>query len=88
MSEQLGAKVEWNGDLGKATVTDKSSGTTIELTINQKTAYVNGAAVQLPEPAVIHGEGTLFVPLAFVAKSLGAEVKWNKDERTIEIVKE
>ncbi|WP_166240584.1 copper amine oxidase N-terminal domain-containing protein [Paenibacillus turpanensis] len=86
ISERLGAKVTWDGVKQQVTVKD-FNGTTIELVVGSKTATVNGNAVELPE-APDNYEGTTFVPVAFIADVLGAEVNWTPETRTVEITKE
>ena len=49
--EELGATVSWDSASRKATIS--YNGTKVELTINSKTAYVNGEAKQLDTAAMI-----------------------------------
>ncbi|MCL6459784.1 MAG: copper amine oxidase N-terminal domain-containing protein [Gorillibacterium sp.] len=48
---------------------------TIELTINSKTAYINGKAYQLPAPAQLVNKLT-YIPAKFTVQALGATVAW------------
>ncbi|MEC1717788.1 copper amine oxidase N-terminal domain-containing protein [Schinkia azotoformans] len=77
--EALGAKVDWNQ--ATQTVTGTKGDLTVKLTIGQKTAYVNGKAVQLAEPAQILN-GSTMVPLRFIGESLGSKVSWNGTTQT------
>ncbi|MEC1641162.1 copper amine oxidase N-terminal domain-containing protein, partial [Schinkia azotoformans] len=77
--EALGAKVDWNQ--ATQTVTGTKGDLTVKLTIGQKTAYVNGKAVQLAEPAQILNGSTL-VPLRFIGESLGSQVSWDAARQT------
>ncbi|MEC1947655.1 copper amine oxidase N-terminal domain-containing protein, partial [Schinkia azotoformans] len=77
--EALGAKVDWNQ--ATQTVTGTKGDLTVKLTIGQKTAYVNGKAVQLAEPAQILNGSTL-VPLRFIGESLGSQVSWDGARQT------
>jgi hypothetical protein len=55
---------------------------TIQLTVDNPRAAVQGKSVSLDvAPTVVNGN--TLVPLRFLAESLGAEVKWNGDERNI-----
>jgi hypothetical protein len=63
-------------------VTAKTDTITIELTINSKTAYVNGKAYQLSVPAKIVNNRT-YIPARFTAQALGATVTWNAASRLV-----
>lgn len=54
----------------------------IQLSLGSTSAYVNGAAVTLSQPARSIG-GRTFVPLRFVADALGARVAWNAQTNTV-----
>ncbi|ANF95525.1 copper amine oxidase N-terminal domain-containing protein [Paenibacillus bovis] len=70
-----------NWDNTKKSVTATDGKTTIVLTNNSYTAYVNGKAVQLINPPVYNPDTKLFyVNLRFVAESTGAVVNWSKNE--------
>jgi endonuclease YncB( thermonuclease family) len=78
--ENLGAKVEWNGVT--KTVTGKTLDKTVILVIDNKTATVNGSSVELAVPARIIN-GSTYVPARFVAESLGAEVNWDNNTKSV-----
>ncbi|HIK13233.1 MAG TPA: copper amine oxidase N-terminal domain-containing protein, partial [Oscillatoriaceae cyanobacterium M33_DOE_052] len=80
--EALGAKVGWD-DVNQV-VTGSRGGKEIKLTIDSKTAYVDGRPVELDVPAAVTGDRT-FVPLRFVAESLGAEVGWDEAGQTVKV---
>jgi iron complex transport system substrate-binding protein len=80
--EALGATVSW--DAGNQVVTGTKEGREVRLTIGSRTAYVNGKPVELDVPAAITGDRT-FVPLRFVAESLGAEVGWDNASQTVRV---
>lgn len=80
--EAMGATVDWNNDT--KTVTSVKGDTTISLTLNKNTATVNGKEISLAVPAKLINENTM-VPLRFVSESLGADVNWNGESRTITI---
>lgn len=77
--EALGAKVEW--DNATRTATGTKDGIEVVVQIDNKTAYVNGKAVELDVPAQIIG-GSTMVPLRFISESLGARVEWDNATRT------
>lgn len=78
--ESLGATIEWNQQT--KTVTGKTTDKKIELIIDHKTATVNGALVELAVPATIIN-GSTYVPARFVAESLGADVNWDNNTKSI-----
>ncbi len=80
--ESLDAYIEWDGNT--KTVTALKSDTVINLKIGDKTAYLNGESMQLEVPSKIINDKT-FVPLRFISESLGAEVDWNNNTRTVTI---
>lgn len=75
VSEALGATVWWDESAAEAVVVD--GGKTIRMPENKSVAYVNGKAVKLAKPMRLQG-GRTFVPVRFVAESLGAKVGWDQ----------
>lgn len=84
VAENLGAEVAWNEDEQLVTIT--LGDIEIKLTIDSTTAYVNGEAVELDQPATIVNDRTL-APARFVAENLGAKVAWDEAEQMITITK-
>lgn len=78
--EALGAKVEW--DQATRSVTGIQGDRIIKLQIDNKIALVNGEEVKLDAAATIINGSTL-VPVRFIAESLGAEVKWDNNTRSV-----
>jgi hypothetical protein len=72
--ESLGATVEWVQSTNSIEVTKDS--TTIELSINSKTAKVNGQETTLDVPPTVVNNRTL-VPVRFISETLGANVTWD-----------
>jgi hypothetical protein len=72
--EAMGLKVEWNAQ--QQTVSGSKTGLSIVMTLNKKTAVVNGKTVNLPQPPQIRNNATL-VPLRFIGEASGALVFWN-----------
>lgn len=86
ISETLGAEVSWDGASKTARII--YAGKVIELTIDQKTAMVNGQPVTLPNgvPAKLmqyQGINRTLVPVRFVSEQLGLEVAWDSSTRTV-----
>lgn len=80
--ESLGANVLYEPASRsiKATGDDR----TVELTLGQRQAFVNGQQVYLDVPADTLG-GRTMVPLRFVSEALGADVKWMSATKTVAI---
>lgn len=81
--EALGASVNWNNDT--ETVTSTKDQTTIQLTINSPTMYVNGSAVTLDSPACLVDDRTL-VPVRAISEAFGTTVNWIENENTVVII--
>ncbi len=85
--ETLGGTIEWDGKERKVTILFND--TKIELRIGKPQAMVNGRKKWIDEnnhnvkPIIINGRTML--PLRFVAESLGCEVNWDPNTRTITI---
>ncbi len=80
--EEIGAKVEW--DASTATATAVKNETTVKITENQTTAYVNDVATELDVPAMII-DGRFVVPVRFVSEALGAQVTWDEMSSLVKI---
>ena len=77
--EAMGQEVAWNAEDQSIT----SGG--IWLQIDNSTANVDGVEVTLEVPAKIIGDST-YVPLRFIAESLGKDVNWDGDQNRIDII--
>jgi len=80
--ERMGARVNW--DPSSETVTAYRDKTHVELRIGDRTASINGQAVNLDVPAKIV-DGSTMVPLRFVSEALGDNVRWDEQAQTVEI---
>lgn len=80
--EKLGAELFWD-DIKKE-VTAKRNGNEIKLAIGDTLAHLNASEIILDAPAVIVNSRTM-VPLRFVSESLGANVVWDAETRTVSI---
>ncbi|MCU6796788.1 copper amine oxidase N-terminal domain-containing protein [Paenibacillus sp. WQ 127069] len=85
--EELDAEVNWNAANQQVTVTDPSNGVVIKLNVGSKQATVNGLIKPLEVEAELK-DGTTYVPVRFIAESLGATVKWNSDMQMVTISRE
>ena len=82
VSEQLGGEVTWLEDTRQVKIQD--DGQQILLTIDSVQALVGDQEQTLDSPAVIVSART-FVPLRFVSETLGAQVSWHEETKTITI---
>lgn len=85
VAEALGAQVDWNADLQKVTISKPDL--LIEIYLGQNTAYVNGNAIVLDVTPFAENNRT-YLPLRFVAETLGAEVLWDQATQSITIIPE
>lgn len=81
VAQALGAAVNWNA--GAATFS--GNGIDIILTPGSATAAVNGASVALDSAAVLR-EDRVYVPVRFIAETMGAGVQWDAEARTVQII--
>jgi len=80
--DALGASVSW--DDATKTVTSTRGNTTISLTIDSTTMYVNGTAVTLDSPACLIGGRTL-VPVRAISEAFNLNVSWNESTKTVKV---
>jgi len=80
--EALGMAVEWD-DYNRVAIGTRGE-LRIEIPIDSYTAYVNGEAVTLDVPAMLHNARTM-VPVRFIAENSGANVEWNQATQTVVI---
>jgi len=80
--EALGATVRF--DKTSQTVYGQKGATAIILPLGALTATVSGQPRTLPQPAQLVN-GTILVPLGFIASALGAAVRWNPATSTVTI---
>lgn len=78
--ETLGATVTW--DESSHTVTAEKDNIKIQLAVDSPFALKNGTRIRLSQPAKIINDRVM-VPLRFVAESLGADVQWDQNNRTV-----
>ncbi|QZY55497.1 copper amine oxidase N-terminal domain-containing protein [Crassaminicella profunda] len=82
--EALGADIDW--DATDKVAIGKTASTIIKLPIGKNWATVNSKQVKLDVPATII-QGRTFVPVRFIAESLGATVGWDSQTKTVKIDK-
>lgn len=78
--EKLGASVDWDGKT--QTVTAVKGETEITLKIGESAIYVNGEKKELDVASQIVNDRTL-VPVRAISESLGCEVGWDGDTKTV-----
>lgn len=82
IGESLGADIQWDGSQQKITIVKNNK---IELWVNNKDSYVDGKFYEI-EVAPEIKDGTTFVPLRFITEQFGAEVNYNPNDQSIEII--
>ncbi|MEG1721173.1 MAG: N-acetylmuramoyl-L-alanine amidase family protein [Pseudoflavonifractor sp.] len=90
VAEPLGATVLWAPETRQVILRKGSS--TIVLTLGSATALVNGKETLLPDgvPACVikyKGSEATMVPLRFVSEALGAQVTWQQETYTADLVR-
>ena len=78
--EAFGGNVGWEADTRTAVL--GMNGSTIRLTIDSTTAYLNGNASNLDVSPVIYNNRTM-LPIRFVSESFGLDVEWHNSARTV-----
>ncbi len=90
VAENLGAKVEWDGEKELVTVNGKKLKTgediTILIYIGSDVAYVNGKEIKLDSAAFVENDRT-YTPIRFISEELGASVTWIETEQKAVITK-
>lgn len=80
--EAMGAKVDWEDET--KTVIVRRQDITVTIAIGEKTLYKNGTPIEIDAPAKIENDRTL-VPLRAISEALACNVKWDGEERTVNI---
>lgn len=83
--EAIGANVEWVESTSTAVA--RKGQTTLQLTIGNLEAFVDNETVNLESAPIIRNGNTL-VPLRFISESLGAQVFWEDESKTVKITTE
>jgi hypothetical protein len=84
ITEIIGAKVDWIAETKEIIITQDSK--EIKLQINNYVALVNLKEQQLVSPPQIK-EDRAFVPLKFIAQTLGFNSKWIAETKSINLTK-
>ncbi len=87
--EAVGATVSWDGETRTAMIAQQTGDAVkfIFLQIGSTTAFVNSEEKTLEVPAEINNDYTM-IPLRFVMDNLGANVTWDAQTYTVNIVTE
>jgi N-acetylmuramoyl-L-alanine amidase len=84
ISEELGAKVDW--DLAQQKVHISNEASDITMWVGKSTAKVNGKDKTLDAPPLLKNDRTL-VPIRFVAEAMGTTVGWEQNTQTVYVNK-
>ncbi|WP_025026481.1 copper amine oxidase N-terminal domain-containing protein [Caldalkalibacillus mannanilyticus] len=80
ISQELGYQVDWNSTTQIVTI--KSKDKTISLKIGESKATVNGTTMTFDTRATV-SSGRTYVPLRFIAETMGVYVGWDEKTRTV-----
>lgn len=80
--EALDVKVSWDGQT--KTIIASKGDLSINLGVGRDFAIVNGKNIDLDIPSV-NISGTTFVPLRFIAETLGIEVSWDGENQIVRL---
>jgi len=80
--EALQAEVRW--EAATRTAIGIRGDTTVRMSINSRTAYINERAVTLDVPPQLIG-GSTYMPVRFPAEAFGADVGWHGPTQTVSI---
>ena len=83
--EELGATVDYDG--ATQTVISRKGDLIIVMQINNDVMFVNSEPKKLDVPAKIVSDRTL-VPVRAISESMGVEVIWDNDTRTVKLFTE
>lgn len=83
VAEALGASVEWDGE--RRAVTICGGGIVTEMTVGEKTVYINGVPTEAETAPFIENDRT-YIPQRLLAETLGAKVEWEEKARKIIII--
>lgn len=83
ISESLGYQVGW--DQKSQTVTIEQQGKVLKLKVNQKTATVDDASVQLTAAPILRSNTTL-VPIRFISEQFGLTVSWDNTKKVVTLI--
>ncbi|MBP1990454.1 copper amine oxidase N-terminal domain-containing protein [Paenibacillus eucommiae] len=78
--QHMGATVAWEAASRK--ITARTKDTLLELTLDSKTAYINGTPYTLEVPAQLVDQRT-YIPARFAAEALGVKVMWEASSRLV-----
>lgn len=81
----LGAAVEWRGDTRQVVMV--RAGTTIVMTLDQKTAHVNGKAIEM-DVAPYSANGRTLIPAKYVGEFFGQKVAWDGEKRQVNVTED
>lgn len=84
VSQELGAKVDWNDQERKVKVEQGEK--VIEMKIDDKVVKVNGKNEELEEAPMIV-DGNTLVPIRFIAEQLGLKVGWDQVTQSVMLFK-
>lgn len=83
VSDALGCTVTWDASSGTATLTSEEG--VLALTTHSPVMQVNGKPVGMDAAPEIVGNGTMMIPVRYIAEALHCKVAWDAPARTATI---
>ncbi|MBQ6555181.1 MAG: copper amine oxidase N-terminal domain-containing protein [Firmicutes bacterium] len=80
--EELGFTVEWDGAVGKATLTDENHA--VSIIKGQNYIKVDGKQIYPDVPQQVIDNG-LYLPVKAIADAIGADTSWNSEKKLVHI---
>ena len=82
LAELMGATVDWNNDERKITIV--RAGTTVEMYVDNETAYVDGKAIEMDVAPIIINSRTR-IPARYISEFLDQTVEWIPGRREVAV---
>lgn len=83
LADLLGAAVALDAEAELVTVTKGS--TTIQFKLKEKVAVVNGQSLETDVSAYARDDGSVILPIRFIAENLGYTVDWHADRNHVSV---
>jgi hypothetical protein len=80
IAEIFGADILWKPETKKVSISLRSI--SIQLTVGNQEAVLNGKQIRLDSPPVINN-GRVMVPLRIISEAFQSEIEWNQEEKNV-----
>lgn len=83
VADALGCEVAWDAAAGTATLTSEEG--VLALTTHSPVMQINGKPIEMDAAPEIVGNGTMMIPVRYIAEALHCKVAWDASTRTATI---